>query len=108
MSSIDFISGCPVSGCKNNKEKLVWEHYNCNYKETIDSEGIVRCKNGHTLGEFFLLKYRCGGHDNGFQYGSYSQFAAALSIIAEFNADFSAKLTAKLLDAYMNKRLPGQ
>ena len=107
-SKIDFISGCPVSGCSNSKKKLTWRHYNCDYRETIDSEGVVRCNNGHTLGEFFLLKYKCGGHENGFQYGSYSAFAAALSVIAEFNSEFSAKLTVKLLEAYNNKRLPGQ
>lgn len=105
---IDFISGCPVNDCLNKNSKITWRHHNCGYRETIDSEGIVRCRNGHTLGEFFRLKYKCDGHSNGFQYGSFSAFCSALSIIAEFNTDFSAKLTMKLLEAYNNNSLPGQ
>ncbi len=108
LRKIDFISGCPVAGCENSKAKLDWSHEDCGYRETINENGIVECKNGHNLGEFFLLKYKCNGHSNGFQYGNFSAFAAALSVIAEFNTDFSAKLTEKLLQAYQAKRLPGQ
>ena len=59
---------------------------------------------------FFLLKYDCNGHYNGFQngrYGNYSQFLVALSIVGELNPDFAFKLVKKLLLAYTNKRLPG-
>lgn len=52
----EFMSGCPVPGCPNNRTKLTWRHDNCDYRETIDSEGIVRCNNGHELGEFFFIK----------------------------------------------------
>ena len=102
----DFISGCPVAGCSNNKTLLTWHHHNCGATETIDSDGVIRCKSGHNLGEFFLLKYNCGGHSNGFQYGSYSFFLAALSICSNFGADFAANLTAKLLDAHYKGRIP--
>ena len=103
---IAFESGCPVAGCSNNKNLLTWTHYDCGAKETIDNEGVVRCNNYHYLGEFFLLKYSCGGHSNGLQYGSYSQFLAALSICSNFGAEFAFKLTAKLMDAYQNGRMP--
>lgn len=101
--SIEFISGCPVNGCSNNKSKLTWHHHNCGYTETIDSEGIVRCKNGHNLGEFFLLTYKCAYHSNYFSYISelnYTGFMSAISVIAEFNPDLSAKLAEKLLKRY--------
>ena len=103
---VDFESGCPVAGCSNNKSLLTWHHHDCGATETIDSEGVVRCRNGHNLGEFFLLKYSCGGHNNGFQYGSYSAFLAALSICSNFGAEFAFKLTQKLMDAYKNGRIP--
>lgn len=103
---VDFESGCPVGGCSNNKNLLTWHHDDCGDTETIDCEGVVRCKSGHRLGEFFLLKYSCGGHQNGFQYGSYSAFLAALSICSNFGADFAFKLTRKLMDAYENGRMP--
>ena len=103
---IDFVSGCPVAGCSNNKNLLKWTHHKCGAKETIDDEGIVRCNNDHNLGEFFLLKYSCSGHNNGFQCGEFSHFLAALSICSNFGAQFSCKLTAKLLDAYQNGRMP--
>ena len=103
---IDFESGCPVAGCSNNRNLLTWQHHGCGSTETIDCEGVVRCKSGHELGEFFLLKYSCRGHQNGFQFGSYSQFLAALSICSNFGPDFACKLTDKLLDAYKNGRMP--
>lgn len=103
---VDFESGCPVGGCSNNKNLLIWHHDNCGATETIDCEGVVKCRNGHKLGEFFLLKYLCGGHENGFQYGSYSAFLAALSICSNFGADFAFKLTQKLMDAYRDGRIP--
>jgi hypothetical protein len=103
---VDFESGCPVGGCKNNRSLLTWHHHDCGATETIDCEGVVRCRKNHTLGEFFLLKYSCGGHNNGLQYGDYSAFLAALSICSNFGADFAFKLTQKLMDAYKNGRMP--
>jgi hypothetical protein len=107
MSELDFITGCPISGCDNARSKLAWTHDNCGSKEKINDQGIVRCIKCGNLGEFFLLKYKCSRH-NGFQYGNYSAFSAALSVLAEYEPDFSSKLTDKLLDAWKNKRLPGQ
>lgn len=102
----NFESNCPVRGCSNNRNLLTWHHHDCGATETIDQEGIVKCKDGHELGEFFLLKYSCEGHSNGFRYGNFSQFLAALSICSNFGADFAAKLTTKLMDAYSKGRLP--
>ena len=107
MSEIDFITGCPISGCGNSDKKLVWTHADCGNKETINDQGIVRCIKCGNLGEFFLLKYKCDRH-NGYQYGNYTAFAAALSVLAKFNVEFSVKLTKKLLDAFEHQRLPGQ
>jgi hypothetical protein len=103
---VDFESGCPVALCSNSKSLLTWHHHKCGATETIDSEGIVKCRKGHNLGEFFLLRYNCEGHNNGFQYGSYSAFLAALSICSNFGSEFAFKLTGKLMDAYQNGRLP--
>lgn len=102
----DFETGCPVAGCTNNKTLLRWTHHNCGAYEKLDSEGVVTCLKGDKLGEFFLLKYDCGGHSNGLRYGSYSAFLAALSICSNFGADFAVKLTDKLLKAYKEGRLP--
>ena len=103
---IDFESGCPVAGCLNNKKLLRWHHHNCGAYETINSEGIVKCNNFHYLGEFFLLKYACEGHNNGFQNGKYSAFLAALSICSNFGTDFAFKLVRKLMEAYEKGKLP--
>ena len=107
MSEIDFITGCPIAGCDNASSKLVWTHKKCGNKEKINDQGIVRCIKCGNLGEFFLLRYNCDRH-NGYQYGNYTAFAAALSVLANFNVDFSVKLTEKLLDAVKHNRLPGQ
>ena len=101
---IDFECGCPVAGCPNNKKLLKWNHDDCGATETIDSEGIVKCRNGHNLGEFFSFKYSCGEHDS--KYGSYPAFLAALSICSNFDAEFAFKLTQKLMDAYKDGRIP--
>jgi len=106
--SVNFESGCPVAGCLNSKKLLRWHHHNCGAYETINSDGIVKCNNSHDLGEFFLLKYSCEGHNNGFQYGEFSAFLAALSICSNFGADFAFKLTQKLMEAYENGKLPNK
>lgn len=106
MEEIAFKTGCPVANCENNRNLLYWRHYNCGAHETINSEGIVKCNNGHNLGEFFILKYNCSGHRNGFQYGRYSEFLAALSICSNFSADFAIKLTDKLSAAYKAGLIP--
>ena len=46
---IDFQSGYPVAGCSNIKNLLAWHHQDCGATETIDSEGVVRCKSDHNL-----------------------------------------------------------
>ena len=106
MEEVDFKSGCPVAGCSNNRKLLSWTHHNCDAYETIDSEGTVKCKNGHNLGPFFSLKYKCEGHNNVFKYGKYTAFLAALSLCSNFGADFAFKLTQKLMDAYQKGELP--
>lgn len=107
MEVVDFESGCPVAGCSNNKTLLRWTHHNCGAYETIDSEGIVKCKNGHNLGPFFSLKYKCEGHDNVFKHGRYQAFLAALSICSNFSTELAFNLTNKLMEAYKEGKLPG-
>ena len=51
-----FFTGCPVSGCMNNRKLIKWVH-ECGESEIIDQNGIVKCKNNHTVGEFYLLKW---------------------------------------------------
>lgn len=46
---IDFQSGCPAAECSNIKNLLTWHHQDCGVTETIDSEGVVRCKSEHNL-----------------------------------------------------------
>ena len=47
---------------------------------------IVKCKNNHNVGEFYLLKYSYGQHT--FKYGQYAYFLNSLSICDNFGADF--------------------
>ena len=86
MSEIDFITGC-----KNEKSKLAWNHNECGNKEKINDQGIIRCIKCGNLGEFFLLKYEFSRH-NCSKYGNYNTFEAALSVLATFNINFAAKL----------------
>ena len=102
---INFESGCPVVRCPNFRRLIKWRHHDCGATETIDSEGIVRCKNGHNLGEFFLLEYSCGMHTNDFRSGSYSQFLANISICSIFGPDFACKLCDKLMTARKEGRI---
>ena len=92
-----FCTGCPVRGCSNNNSSIKWIH-ECGASEIIDKNGIVKCKNNHIVGEFYLFKYSCGKHQ--FQYGNFSSFLGALSICSHYNPDFAFKITGVLLDNY--------
>ena len=75
-----FCSGCPVIGCSNSKSLIKWIH-ECGASEIIDENGIVKCKNNHIVGEFYLFKYSCGEHQ--FKYPS---------IGAHYDPDFLSKI----------------
>ena len=101
---MDFIMGCPVKGCSKNKELITWR-CECGETETIDSDGIVKCKKGHNNGEFFRIRYDCkDGH--GHQYGGFSSFLAAISICSNFGAEFAFKITKKIFEAYKEGTIP--
>lgn len=97
-----FCTGCPVRGCGNNKSLIKWMH-ECGVPEIIDENGIVKCKNNHILGEFYLFKYSCGKHQ--FEYGNFSNFLSAISICSHYSANFAFKIVEVLLNAFQNGKL---
>ena len=99
-----FMTGCPVKDCSNKGKLYKWVH-ECGASETIDRNGIVKCKNNHMVGEFYTFRYSCGSH--AYKYGIYSSYLRALSICRNFKAEFAFSLTQKLMDAYKNEKIPG-
>ena len=105
--SINFIAGCPIKGCPNKKEEIHWVHNKniCGYYETIDEDGFIRCNNGHELGYFYELEYRCYGHHDFKTSNIYQSYYSMLSILSDIpgNSDF----VDKLIDVLKNARKKG-
>ena len=107
MIEVDFIAGCPVKDCPNKKEEIHWRHNRdiCGSYEIIKENGYVKCKNGHDLGYFYELQYRCSGHHDFKQGHNYQSYYSMLSIISDLpeNAD----LVDKLIDVLKEQRKKG-
>ena len=50
LSEVDFISPCPVEGCKNKETKIRWCHHNCGGYERITNQGKIYCLRCNTEG----------------------------------------------------------
>ena len=102
MTEVDFISGCPVQGCSNNKTSIHWEHSGCGGHETISEEGIIRCTRCGTKGIFLDWRFNCGNHD--YQKGSLQGFLNAITILGNLNVSplFLLKLTKSVTKQFEN------
>ena len=97
ISEIDFVSPCPVEGCKNSDTCYRWRHHNCGGYEKITSQGIIYCQKCSTDGLFTDWKFNCGAHD--FKYASAQGLCHALSVMAQLdtkNQLFIAQLMGKV------------
>ena len=98
-----FYTGCPVRGCSNKDSLIKWIH-ECGASEIIDENGIVKCKNNHIVGEFYLFKYSCGKHQ--FEYGNLKNLIGGLSLCKHFRAGLHVEIMKRILDTYQNGKLP--
>lgn len=80
---IDFISGCPVKGCKRYADEIYWKHSGCGGHETLDVFGQLKCNKCSVEDHLMNWKFDCGVHDDGFQPGFYQGFLDALSVLAK-------------------------
>ena len=68
MNETRFRSLCPVLDCPNTKI-IYWQHSTCSgSKETIDTEGDVKCEGCGKKDFIMNWRYSCGEHKNGYQY----------------------------------------
>ena len=102
MSKVDFISGCPVANCENNKRQIHWVHSSCGGYETISEDGIIQCKNCYTSGIFLDWSFNCGKHC--YQKGSLQGFLNAITILGNLNVSplFLLKLTKSVTRQFEN------
>ena len=100
----NFESGCPIEGCPNKRKLISWKHGSCGAEQTIDCDGFVQCKNGHFLGEFYLLGYSCGEHQD-FGKQTISSILESLSVSPHYSAEFAFRIAHRLIQAYKIGRL---
>lgn len=87
---IPFVTGCPVLSCprsKNKDDKCYWKHSECGSSETINDEGMIRCKKCGNIGLFVELEYKCRLHDDYYSPTTIQEFSAMLSILADLSGD---------------------
>ena len=87
---IPFVTGCPVLDCprsKNKDDKCYWTHSECGSFETINDEGMIRCKKCGNIGLFVELEYKCRLHDDYYSPTTIQEFSAMLSILSDLSGD---------------------
>ena len=62
--TVDFITGCPVKGCKNAKKSIVWEHSKCGGIETINEKGFIECKKCGKKFSILNTTFNCEDHES--------------------------------------------
>ena len=104
ISEVDFISPCPVQGCKNKETPYTWSHYNCGGYERITNQGKIYCLRCGTKGLFIDWKFNCGAHD--FEYASAQGLCNALSVMAQLDTNnqlFISLLMGKVGEQFAKK-----
>ena len=63
MQEIDFVSTCPIKGCKNGQRAFKWIHYDCGGCEKINQYAQIRCVKCGEKGNFINWKFDCKRHE---------------------------------------------
>ena len=87
---VPFVTGCPVLSCpraKNKNDPCYWTHSSCGSYETINDEGMIKCKKCGNLGLFIELVYQCRLHDDYYTPSTIQEYSAMLSILADLSAN---------------------
>ena len=100
---VPFVTGCPVLSCprsKNKNDPCYWKHSTCGSSETINDEGMIKCKKCGNLGLFIELEYQCRLHDDYYTPCTIQEYSAMLSILADLSANrnMMKKLTKLVAD----------
>lgn len=96
---VEFITACPILTCPRSRDindPCHWVHSSCDYHETIDDEGMIRCKRCGLLGCFIQLEYKCRLHDTFYSPKTEQEFSAMLSILSTLPG-VSRPFTKKLM-----------
>ena len=104
ISEVDFISGCPIAGCKNNQTKCRWCHHNCGGYEKITNQGIIYCLKCKIEGLFIDWKFDCGEHD--YQEASSQALGYVFSVMSQLytkNQLFIAMLNNKVSEQFFQR-----
>ena len=101
ISEVDFVSPCPVEGCRNNQTSYRWSHQGCGGYEKITNQGKIYCLK---CGADWLItdqKFSCGAHDR--KYASELGLCRAISVMAQLdpkNQKFFSSLMPKVLEQF--------
>lgn len=101
---VPFVTGCPITSCRRYKNKYdpcYWKHSKCGSSETINDEGMIKCKKCGNLGLFIELEYQCRLHDDYYTPSTIQEYSAMLSILSDLttaNRYMMKKLTKLVAD----------
>ena len=78
---VDFICGCPVKGCTNEKSNIHWTCSKCGSYEKINEEGIVRCLKSNCLKcPLVCLNFKCEAHNDRREFDPFSAYRVLAQI----------------------------
>ena len=103
ISEIDYVTPCPVEGCKNNSTLIRWTH-TCGGYQKITNQGRIYCCKCNQGGLLIDHKFNCGAHD--YKYASSQGLCRAVSVMAQLapnNQLFFAMLMKTVTEQYLTK-----
>lgn len=95
---VDFITGCPVKGCKNSKKSIEWIHSSCGGKESLDEKGYIECKKCGKKFSILNTTFNCNNHESEKpDFHSLSEIFTLASSSNEWKNDFLKSLLNNII-----------
>ena len=95
---VNFVTGCPISGCQNNRERIYWRHEGCNGSFKIDVYGDLECQKCNCKFNITNAWFNCGNDSIMFSRRSNLRRDNILMCLSSLNND---------ADEFFMKRLIG-
>ena len=99
-----LISKCPVCDCDNDS-LIKWCHAGCPSGEYIDIEGYVTCKECYKKMDLLYLRFKCGYHENDYNY-NLNELNNIINFIKNMDIDddnFKTKLIYNISERYKKR-----
>ena len=101
---IDFISSCPVAGCRNNNNysKYRWKHNGCGSYLKLNGYGTLRCVGCQSKDPLVDWLFNCGNHklESASEQGIENMLAVIAGLSQISDRKYYRRLTINIIDMF--------